>query len=68
MLKKSGRRCHKDKNTERPFSWIVDMCSLYISPFGHDYVVNVQHRGDGAADIQRVFGKIDRRLGIKIRA
>lgn len=49
---------HKDKNTERPFSWIADVCSLYISPFSHEYVVNVQHRRDCAADSQRVLEKL----------
>jgi hypothetical protein len=32
------------------FEWIADVCSLYISPFVHEYVVNVQHRGQGAAE------------------
>ena len=40
----------EDKSTETLFSWIADVCSLYITPFVYDYVVNAQHRGQGAAD------------------
>lgn len=40
----------EDKTTETLFSWIADVCSLYVSPFVYDYVVNVQHRGEGAAE------------------
>lgn len=29
---------------------IYEVCSLYINPFVYEYVVNVQHRGKGAAD------------------
>lgn len=31
-------------------NWIYEVCSLYINPFVYEYVVNVQHRGKGAAD------------------
>lgn len=40
----------EDKTTETLFSWIADVCSIYIGPFVYDYVVNVQHRGEGAAE------------------
>jgi hypothetical protein len=40
----------EDQTTETLFSWIADVCSLYISPFVYDYVVNVQHRGEGTAE------------------
>lgn len=40
----------EDKTTETLFSWISDVCSLYIGPFVYDYVVNVQHRGEGTAE------------------
>lgn len=40
----------EDKTTDALFEWIADVCSLYISPFVYEYVVNVQHRGEGAAD------------------
>ena len=39
-----------DKTTDTLFSWIADVCSLYITPFVYDYVVTVQHRGEGTAD------------------
>lgn len=39
-----------DQTTETLFSWIADVCSIYISPFVYEYVVNVQHRGEGTAE------------------
>jgi hypothetical protein len=39
-----------DKTADTLFSWIGDVCSLYVGPFVYDYVVNTQHRGKGAAD------------------
>ena len=39
-----------DKTADTLFSWIADVCSLYVRPFVYDYVVNTQHRGKGAAD------------------
>lgn len=39
-----------DQTTQTLFSWIADVCSIYISPFVYDYVVNVQHRGEGTAE------------------
>ena len=39
-----------DKTADTLFSWIGDVCSLYVRPFVYDYVVNTQHRGKGAAD------------------
>ena len=46
------RREHmlNDSTTNTLFSWIGDVCSLYIRPFVYEYVVNVQHRGEGAAE------------------
>ena len=40
----------EDQTTETLFSWIAEVCSLYISPFVYDYVVHIQHRGQGAAE------------------
>lgn len=40
----------EDQTTATLFSWIADVCSIYISPFVHEYVVNVQHRGEGTAE------------------
>jgi len=39
-----------DKTADTLFSWIGDVCSLYVRPFVYDYVVHTQHRGKGAAD------------------
>jgi hypothetical protein len=39
-----------DKTPNSLFNWIYKVCSLYINPFVYEYVVNVQHRGKGAAD------------------
>jgi hypothetical protein len=40
----------EDKTPNSLFNWIYEVCSLYINPFVYEYVVNVQHRGKGAAD------------------
>lgn len=43
--------------------WIADVCSIYISPFVYEQVVNVQHRGEGTAERttrQIVRGFLDR--------
>lgn len=50
MIEEKRKRMLEDKTTETLFSWIADVCSLYICPFAYDYVVNVQHRGAGAAE------------------
>ena len=39
-----------DKTADTLFSWIGDVCSLYVRPFVYDYVVNTQHRGKGVPD------------------
>jgi len=39
-----------DNTTNTLFSWIGDVFSLYIRPFVYEYVVNTQHRGQGAAE------------------
>src|ERR671938_262310 len=39
-----------DNTPNSLFNWIYEICSLYINPFVYEYVVNVQHRGKGAAD------------------
>lgn len=52
-----------DQTTATLFAWIADVCSIYISPFVYDYVVNVQHRGEGTAERttrQIVRGFLDR--------
>jgi hypothetical protein len=39
-----------DSTTSTLFSWLGDVCSLYIRPFVFQYVVSLQHRGEGAAE------------------
>ena len=39
-----------DRTPNSLFNWIYEVCSLYINPFVYEHVVNVQHRGKGAAD------------------
>lgn len=39
-----------DETANTLFGWIGDVCTIFVSPFVYDYVVNVQHRGQGAAD------------------
>ena len=45
------RRNHMiaDKTPASLFNWIYEVCSLYINPFVYEHVVNLQHRGKGAA-------------------
>lgn len=50
MFEEKRERMLEDKTAGTLFSWIADVCSLYIRPFVYDYVVNVQHRGEGAAE------------------
>src|SRR6476469_7369935 len=42
-------RMISDKTTEALFEWINEVCSIYISPFVYEYVINIQHRGKGSA-------------------
>ncbi len=50
MFEQKRQAMLEDESTATLLSWIADVCSLYISPFVYDYVVNVQHRGEGAAE------------------
>ena len=50
MFEEKRDKMLEDKTTETLFSWIADVCSIYIGPFVYDHVVNVQHRGEGAAE------------------
>jgi len=50
MFEQKRQAMVEDKTTETLFSWIGDVCSLYISPFVYDHVVNTQHRGEGASE------------------
>ena len=50
MFEDKRKQMLADKTANTLFSWIADVCSLYIRPFVYEYVVNIQHRGKGAAD------------------
>lgn len=63
MFEEKRQQMLDDKTTETLFNWIADVCSIYISPFVYDHVVNKQHRGEGAAERttrQIVRGFLDR--------
>ncbi len=36
-----------DKTVDTLFTWIAEVCFLYVRPFVYDYVVSTQHRGKG---------------------
>ena len=50
MFEEKREQMITDKTADTLFSWIADVCSLYVRPFVYEYVVNTQHRGKGAAD------------------
>jgi hypothetical protein len=50
MFEQKRQQMLEDKTTATLFSWIADVCSIYIGPFVYEHVVNVQHRGEGAAE------------------
>ena len=50
MFEERREQMLKDSTTNTLFDWIADLCSLYIGPFVYEYVVNTQHRGEGAAE------------------
>ena len=50
MFEERREQMLNDDTINTLFSWIGDVCSLYIRPFVYEYVVNIQHRGQGAAE------------------
>jgi len=50
MFEQKRQAMLEDKTTDTLFSWIADVCSIYVGPFVYEHVVNVQHRGEGAAE------------------
>jgi hypothetical protein len=50
MFEERREQMLEDSTTNTLFDWIADLCSLYIGPFVYEYVVNTQHRGEGAAE------------------
>jgi hypothetical protein len=50
MFEEKREQMLADQTTATLFTWIADVCSIYISPFVYDHVVNVQHRGEGTAE------------------
>jgi hypothetical protein len=65
MFEERREQMLKDNTTNTLFDWISDVCSLYIRPFIYEYVVEMQHRGEGAAERttrQIVRGFVDKLL------
>ncbi len=60
MFEEKKEQMLNDNTANTLFSWIGDVCSLYIRPFVHEYVVNIQHRGEGA--VERTTRQIVRRF------
>ena len=50
MFEEKRQKMLEDKTTETLFSWISEVCSLYISSFVNAHVINAQHRDEGAAE------------------
>ena len=50
MFEERREQILNDNTTNTLFSWIGDVCSLYIRPFVYEHVVNTQHRGQGAEE------------------
>lgn len=50
MFEDRREQMMEDKTPDALFAWIAQVCSIYISPFVYEYVVNTQHRGRAAAD------------------
>jgi hypothetical protein len=64
MFEERREQMLNDNTTNTLFSWIGDVCSLYIRPFVYEYVINIQHRGEGAAE--RTTRQIVRRFMDKL--
>lgn len=65
MFEEKREQILNDSTTNTLFGWIGDVCSLYIRPFVYEYVVEIQHRGEAAAERttkQIVRGYIDKLL------
>jgi hypothetical protein len=50
MFEERRQQILNDSTTSTLFTWLGDVCSLYIRPFVFQYVVSLQHRGEGAAE------------------
>lgn len=50
MFEEKRQQMIEDETAATLFGWVADVCSIYISPFVYDHVVNVQHRGEGTAE------------------
>jgi hypothetical protein len=50
MFEERREQMLNDSTTSTLSSWLGDVCALYIRPFVYQYVVNIQHRGEGAAE------------------
>lgn len=50
MFEEKREAMLKDETADTLFGWIGEVCTIFVSPFVYEYVVNVQHRGQAAAD------------------
>lgn len=50
MFEEKREAMLQDNTANTLFGWMADVCTILVSPFVYEYVVNVQHRGQGAAD------------------
>jgi hypothetical protein len=71
MFEERKEQMLNDSTANTLFSWIGDVCSLYIRPLVYEYVVNIQHRGEGAAErttrqiVRRFIDKLINEPGLK---
>lgn len=50
MFEEKREAMLQDSTANTLFEWIGDVCTIFVRPFVYEYVVNVQHRGEGAAE------------------
>ena len=50
MFNESKEKMLLDTSPNYLFTWVSDVCILFISPYVYDYVINRQHRGKAAAE------------------
>ena len=50
MFNESREKMLLDTSPNYLFTWVSDICTLFISPYVYDYVINKQHRGKAAAE------------------
>ena len=50
MFEEKRQAMLEDTTANTLFEWIGDVCTIFVRPFVYEHVVNVQHRGEGAAE------------------